>query len=507
MTRLLLLSLLLTLPAGADDQDKKKAPEKPPVAAPGGPVAQAEEKAAAGDLDGAIEILSKAAAGSGGDVSLRLGQLLERRFDLDTAMDAYKAAAAKLSGAPKGEALGRLAVILELRGMAEAPATAETATAADPEGAWPLIARARARAREGKGDEALALAQKAQAAGGGAAATTALGFAQEARGDLPAAETAYREVAAAMVGGAATAAEPAQVTAGVGLARVLRKTNRAAEAEPVLLKALQAAPGAVDAYKELARVKVALNRAEEAVGDAATAAALAESDPDAQRLAIEVTVAKAVAALATSPDLALQDLTKLRDEKPDLAFVRVGLARAYVAKRQAEAALTELRKAVELAPNEGEAHYQLGYVLLVLKRDAASALPALEKAVAAEPLNTEYRTWLGAAAVEAKQPDRAVEDLTKVVESPGYRKVEAWVYLGQAHLNAKRYKEALAALERANALAPDNAAIEAFTAWAYFGLKDSKSFLTWAGKARTHGHKEPTLLGYLARVEKGEAIK
>ena len=505
MTRLLLLSLLLTFPAGAADQEKKKPQDKPPAAAASSPLAQAEDKAKAGDLDGAIEILSKVAPGAGGDVSLRLGQLLERRFDLDTAMDAYKAAAAKLSGAAKGEALGRLAVILELRGMADG--TAEAAVGADPEGVWPGIALARARAHQGQGDQALALAQKAQVAGGGAAATTALGFAQEARGDLAAAEAAYREAAAGILGGGGPAAETAQVMASVGLARVLRKTNRAAQAEPVLLKALQAAPGAVDAYKELARVKVALNRAEEAVGDAATAAALAESDPDAQRLLLEVSVAKAVGALTTSLDPALQDLVKLRDEKPDLAFVRVGLARAYVAKRQADLALAELRKAVELAPGDGEAQYQLGYVLLVLKRDPASALTALEKAVAAEPGNTEYRTWLGAAAIEAKQADRAVEELTKVVESAGYGKVEAWVYLGQAHLNAKRYKEALAALGRANALAPDNAAIEAFTAWAYFGLKDSKSFLTWAGKARTHGHKEPTLLGYLARVEKGEAIK
>ena len=503
MTPLLVLSLLLTFPAGADDQAKKKAPDKP-QATPGH-LAQAEEKLAAGDLDGAIEILKKAAPGAGGDVSLRLGQLLERRLDLDTAADAYQAAAPKLSGAAKGEALGRLALILELRALPEAPAAAAEAAASDPEGTWPSVVRARTLAREGKGQEAAALAQKAQAAGGGVAAAAALGFAQEASGDPAAAEAAYREAAAGLLAGTAT--ESAQVTAGIGLARVLRKTNRAAEAEPVLLKALQAAPGAVEAYKELARVKLALNRAEEAVGDAATAAALAESDPDAQRLALEVTVAKAVASLATTPDLALQDLTKLRDQKPDLAFVRVGLARAYVAKRQAEAALTELRKAVELAPQEGEAHYQLGYVLLVLKRDAASALPALEKAVAAEPGNTEYRTWLGAAAIEAKQPDRAVAELTKVVEAPGYRKLEAWVYLGQAHLNAKRYKEALAALEKANAQAPDNAAIEAFTAWAYFGLKDSKSFLAWAAKAKAHGHKEQTLLDYLARIEKGEAIK
>ncbi len=503
MTRLFLFSLLLILPAGPDDKDKKP-PAKPQTTA-SGPLVQAEEKLAAGDLAGAIELLNKAAPGAGGDVSLRLGQLLERRLDLDTAMDAYRAAAQKLSGAAKGEALGRLALILELRGIPEAPATAEAAAAADPEGAWPGLVRARALAREGKGDEALALARKAQAAGGGVAVSSALGLAQEARGDLPAAEVAYREAAAGLLAGTAT--ESAQIAAGVGLARVLRKTQRSAEAEPVLLKALQAAPGAVEAYKELARVKLALNRAEEAVGDAATAAALAEADPDAQRLALEVTVAKAVAASASSPDLAVQDLTKLRDQNPDSALVRVGLARALVAKRQTEAALTELRKAVELAPNEGEAHYQLGYVLLVLKRDAASALPALEKAVAAESGNPEYRTWLGAAAIEAKQPDRAVAELTRVVESPGYRKVEAWVYLGQAHLNAKRYKEALTALERANAQAPDNAPIEAFTAWAYFGLKDSKSFLAWAGKAKAHGHKEQTLLDYLARVEKGEAIK
>ena len=445
MTRLLLLSLLLTFPAGADNQDKKKAPEKPPAAAASGSLLQAEEKVKAGDLDGAIEILRKAAPGAGGEVWLRLGQLLEARFELDTAIDAYRAAAEKLSGSAKGEALGRLAVILELRGMAEGPATAEAAVAADPDGAWPSIALARARAHQGQGDQALALAQKAKAAGGGAAATTALGFAQEA------ARRSRRRRGCLPRGGRGGPGwrrprrrDRRQVVASVGLARVLRKTHRAAEAEPVLLKALQAAPGAVDAYKELARVKVALNRAEEAVGDAATAAALAESDPDAQRLLLEVSVAKAVGALTASPDAALQDLIKLRDENPDLALVRVGLARAYVAKRQADLALAELRKAVELSPGDGEAQYQLGYVLLVLKHDAASALLALEKAVAAEPGNTEYRTWLGAAAIEAKQPDRAVEDLTKVVESLGYRKVEAWVYLGQAHLNAKRYKEALA---------------------------------------------------------------
>ena len=153
-----------------------------------------------------------------------------------------------------------------------------------------------------------------------------------------------------------------------------RKTGRAGEAEPILKKAIEDAPGAVEAYKESARVKIALGRASEAVGDAATAAALAEGDAEAQKLVQEVGVAQALSYLATNqPDLAIQDLTKLR-EQHDSAPVRLGLARAYIAKRQADPAVTELQKAVELEPTNAEAQYQLGYVQHMLKRDAAAAL-------------------------------------------------------------------------------------------------------------------------------------
>jgi tetratricopeptide (TPR) repeat protein len=127
--------------------------------------------------------------------------------------------------------------------------------------------------------------------------------------------------------------------------------------------------------------------------------------------------------------------------------------------------------------------------------------------VAADPANNLYRTNLGAALIEAKQADRAVAELTKVVETPGYNKAEAWVYLGQAHIAAKRYKEGLAALDKAAAIAPNNAQVEALMGWAYFGLKDAPNFKLHAGKAKSLGHKEPTLLAYLTRIEAGEAIK
>jgi tetratricopeptide (TPR) repeat protein len=502
-----LLALLVALPIGAQDKkkddkkdEKKGEAKKPAVVTVDELFKQADEKIAAGDADGAADTLRKAAGmDPGGEASLRLGRVLEGKYDLDSAIDAYKAAADKLSGAAKGEALARMAIAQETRGVAEAAATAEAAAAADPAGAWPTIALSRARARQGKADDAVSLAQKAEGAGGGAAASSALGYAQEAKGDLAAAEKAYR---------AAQAADAKAVAPVLGLARVLRKTGRAAEAEPLLQQVLATAPGAVEAYKESARVKLAQNKADQAYGDAATAAAMGENDPEAQSLLQEVTVAKALAQVATGQvDLAIQDLTALRDQHPNLAVARVGLAKALVAKRQPDPAIAELQKAVELDPKSAEANYQLGYIQYVMKGNPTGALAPYEKAVALDPGNVQYRTYLGAVLGDLKQTDRAVDELTKVTTSPGYNRAEAWIYLGRAYVGAKRYKEAIPPLEKATTIAPDVADAWANLGWCYFGLKDADNFKRAAGKAKGLGYKEPTLLQYLTRVEGGEPIK
>jgi tetratricopeptide (TPR) repeat protein len=497
---ILVVALAATLPASADDKSKDKKGQAPKVVTTEDLLAQADQKSAAGDLEGAVTILKKAAdQDATGEVSLRLGRVLEAKGDFDLAIDAYKAASAKLAGPKKGEALGRLSSLQDLRGMSESIATADAAVAADGAGPWPKVALAKARARQGKGAEAVTLAEAAAAGGAGAAAATALGSAQEARGDMAAAEKAYRS---------AIEAPEARVAASVGLARVLRKTGRAAEAEPLLQQAIAAAPGAVEAYKESARVKVALNRPGDAMADAATAAAMAEGDADAQRLVQEVTVAQALADLgAGQVENAVQALTALRDKDPNLVAARVGLAKALVAKHQPDPAIVELQKAIELEPANGEALFQMGYVLHVIKGNAAAALPYYQKAAAADPGNVGYRTNLGAALTATKDYDTAVAELTRVTDSPGYNRPDAWIYMGQAHLGAKRYKDAIAALEKALVIAPDSDQANAFLGWCYFGLKDATNFKKYAGKAKALGYKEPTLLSYLTRVEGGEAIK
>jgi tetratricopeptide (TPR) repeat protein len=498
----LLIAALVAAPAlaGEKKKDDKKKKDAPVVQAPqaADPLKQAQDLLAAGNADDAIAVLEKAMPTSGA-AALKLGELRETRGELDLAVDAYKAAAGKLEGAAKGEALGRLAVVEDVRGMADAPASAEAAAAADPEGVWPTIALSYRRAHEDKVDEAVALAEKALAAGGGAPAQAALGHALEAKGDLKGAETAYR---------AAMAEDPNRLVPVIGLASVLRRTGRAAEAEPLLEKVIAASPGAVDAYKEQARVKVALGRADEAIGDANIAAALSENDPEAQRLVVEVKVARALQAVDKGQaDFAVQDLTALRDQNPESADVRLGLGRAQIARRDTASAITELTKATELDPKLAEAFYQLGFVQLMMKGDAKAALAPLEKAASLEPQNALYATSFGAALVGAGSFDKAIEVLTAATALPDYDREEGYVALGQAFVNTKRYQDAVAPLEKATALKPDDAGAWATLGWAYFGLKDADKFKDAAGKARSLGYKEPTLLSYLKRVEGGEAIK
>jgi tetratricopeptide (TPR) repeat protein len=498
----LVLAVLLALPAAAADKAKGKPPAKgvdPTEAA----LAKVDERVQAGDVDGAIGVLKQATEKDGAPavLFLRLARLYDDKLEAELAIEILRALAAKESGAVKGEAAGRQAVIEGAWGTGDPVAAAEAAFLADPEGVWPTIALASVRARQGKGDEGLALAQKALAADGGAAAQAALGLAQEARADNGAAENAFRS---------ALSAQQKNLTAQLGLARILRKTGRASEAADVLKAIIDAAPAALPAYKESVLVKITLNQAERALEDAQIAGALAPEDTEAQGLIQKAQVAKALTLLRQNqPDLALEDLTQLSQQSPSSADVRIGLGRTYLAKRQADQALVELRKAIELDPRSAEASYYAGQALHVFKGDAVGAVAFYEKAVALDPTSTEYRIQLGAALTDPKvaQLDRAVSELTTAAAGGGAQRADCWIYLGGAHLAAKRYTEAVAALEKGLALAPDEVMGNAYMAWAYLGLKDAAKFKAQGARARSLGYKDPTFLKNLADVEKGLKIR
>ena len=179
-----------------------------------------------------------------------------------------------------------------------------------------------------------------------------------------------------------------------------------------------------------------------------------------------------------------------------------------MAKRQADPAIAELQKAVELDPSNAEAQYQLGYVQHLMKRDAAAAVGPYEKAVAAEPGNVDYRTALGRGAGRGQpvRPRGGRADARSRAR-PATRRPTPGSTSARPSSAPRRYKDAIAALDKAAAIAPNNVQIETFLAWSYFGLKDSKNFVDHGRKAKALGQKEPTLLGYLTRIEGGEPIK
>jgi hypothetical protein len=132
----LLVAALLAASVFADDTtDDTTRDAKEAAAAPGAqaPVAQAPgADAAVATLEKAMRVDPKAA--------LQLGRLRESRGEFLDAEDAYRTAAAALTGIEKGEAFGRMAVLQDARGATDAAASAEAAMAADPEGLWPTIA-------------------------------------------------------------------------------------------------------------------------------------------------------------------------------------------------------------------------------------------------------------------------------------------------------------------------------------------------------------------------------
>ena len=510
---------LLVIPAvlsAAEKKDKDKpkgAPSAPVVKLSPGEdaIKKAQEKVAAGQVEQAKRILEAAtqAEGMTGEPFLFLAQLLEPTPDWERAVAAYKSAGEKLSGPAKGEALGRLSVLQDLNGISESANNAEAAIAADPEGAWPSIALARQRVRQKRADEALALAQKALAMGSGAAsaAQTAIGITQEARGDLAAAEAAYR---------AALAADPGSLGATLGLARVLRLTNRVAEAAPILKTLQDKAPWLSDVYRENVRVKLALGQFVEALEDATTASYLpgvdAAAEDAAKQLVDEVKIARALDDVRKGrANLAIDDLKQLRDEKPQSLEVRIGLAKAYVENREIDLAVAELNKSIEMAPSSAEAYFQLGLIQHEVKKNAAAALPSYEKAVALDPQNVQYRIRLGNLLAAQGQSARGIAELTKVVEGPGANDAEAWTYLGGAYLAAARYDDVITALTKALSLIPETDATRqhrglvcAYMTWAYLNKKDKENVLKYGHMARDLGYTDATLMQRVDDIAAGK---
>lgn len=131
---------------------------------------------------------------------------------------------------------------------------------------------------------------------------------------------------------------------------------------------------------------------------------------------------------------------------PELGQARSALGIAHSIRRNGNAALRELEAAVSLAPDYAEAHAWLGWVRL-LRGDPEDALDPAERAVALDPLAPAYRVYFAEALLASGRPRDALREAAHARDlQPSYGLAHFVEALVLHHLG--RLEEAAEALDR-----------------------------------------------------------
>ena len=99
------------------------------------------------------------------------------------------------------------------------------------------------------------------------------------------------------------------------------------------------------------------------------------------------------------------------------------------------------KQAVQTDPKNPEAQYYYGRFLLA-ENDAKKALPYLKQATVLKHDKSEYYFWLGVAYGESGQKSLERKNYQKALDIDP-NNIQALTYMGNNHLRAKKYKEAL----------------------------------------------------------------
>ena len=295
------------------------------------------------------------------------------------------------------------------------------------------------------------------------------------RGDHAAAEAGFR---------AAVEAYPAHVPALLDLAALLVRTDRGAEAEPVLERALALAGGDPATASRIGSVYLDFGRLDPAL--AAFAHALARDDAYAPALKGKgaallglkrheeaiATLRAAEPALAGDVEFhftlgnAFGALGRYREAReayakavalhPDIVELLNNLGSVENALGEHETAVATYRRALALDPAFVNSWNNLGIALGALGR-TSEAIEAFGKAIAFDPDNVGALVNLGHALKTLARLDEAIacfERANAVRPSPA-----GWNGIGQVHQHSNRQREAIAAFERALEIEPGNAQI------------------------------------------------
>lgn len=133
-----------------------------------------------------------------------------------------------------------------------------------------------------------------------------------------------------------------------------------------------------------------------------------------------------------------------------LPAAQLELAKAQISGRETEAAEKTLREILRSRPEDAEAAYYLG-ALLVLGAREKEGLPLLEQARAARPEAWGAYYYLGRARLQAEEAERALPLLERAAKLNG-GEAAVWFQLARTYQKLGRAGEATAARQRFNAL-------------------------------------------------------
>ena len=366
-----------------------------------------------------------------GPVALKLARVYAALEEWENAAKTFDAAAANLTGPVQGEAYaGRASADVQRSKFKEGAEAARKAIELNPAVTSAYTDLAYSLLKLGSVDEALAAARKAiEVSPQSALAQATLGHAVLSRGDVAEAEAAFKKAIE-------LDANSADAYAGLATIQFGKKDYDGTIASAT--KALDLNSGLTQAYAVRGRAQNEKGNADAAYSDLAMAITVNPEDADSH------------------------------------------LAYAQVHKRQGnrDMAINAYRKALEVNPNLKGANLELGE-LLVIKQDYGGALEALQKA----PESAQSALWIGTAYDKQKQFDAALQAYDKAIQlDPN----AAAAYHARGKVLREQKKDAagaVAALEKATSLSPDNPDYQTDLGLALYDSKQVDRSLEVLGKA------------------------
>jgi len=168
----------------------------------------------------------------------------------------------------------------------------------------------------------------------------------ERQKDFPAAEAEYKKV---------LTLDPHSTEAAIGLTNVYMKSNRLADAEPLLRRLAADRPGDADLHLQLGRVLAAENKNDDAIAELQTALKLTPTDSEAQRELADLYAAAGKNDLA---EAAYRPLAAAQPNDPDL---HRALGRSLLLQKKFPEAQQELLTAVRLKRDSPDTYVDLAF--------------------------------------------------------------------------------------------------------------------------------------------------